>query len=391
MASGPIEFKVAQQQKAIDWGDGSKWGEPIPRKVGEGATGTAYLNGVPVGVMTNIEYGDATVRLNTDGEGRVTTTAQQARDEIDRGFKQATIVPTKAEIKQNYVEALAMQGLPCPTGGSTDSIANVMAASTHETLKAVAEDARRGFEQSRMGFDNLFVGRPLTRENLERAIDSVRSKITRVDVDKDGNPVVSLETTLPWPPEKVNIPVDFSVQIGDDVPKENLSMPNNIAPIAPVPTLKARAKTEAVEVAYRTAAIKLPELVRKQLIKRMAAKGGKRPSQARLSLAEEMLGGDEGSLIVAGILSLALSAGPEFVKSRMPWLDLERLAKELRLNVETKIVCAVADMLGMYLDGALDALKEAFGGSHLMLAESSAPDESALFSGVPKAESVGVR
>ena len=123
----------------------------------------------------------------------------------------------------------------------------------------------------------------------------------------------------------------------------------------------------------------------------MAAKGGKRPSQARLSLAEEMLGGDEGSLIVAGILSLALSAGPEFVKSRMPWLDLERLAKELRLNVETKIVCAVADMLGMYLDGALDALKEAFGGSHLMLAESSAPDESALFSGVPKAESVGVR
>ena len=107
MASGPIEFKVAQQQKAIDWGDGSKWGEPIPRKVGEGATGMAYLNGVPVGVMTNIEYGDATVRLNTDGEGRVTTTAQQARDEIDRGFKQATIVPTKAEIKQKVGEVIA--------------------------------------------------------------------------------------------------------------------------------------------------------------------------------------------------------------------------------------------------------------------------------------------
>jgi hypothetical protein len=122
----------------------------------------------------------------------------------------------------------------------------------------------------------------------------------------------------------------------------------------------------------------------------MASKGGKRPSQARLSLAEEMLSGDEGSLIVAGILSLALSASPEFIKSKMPWLDLDRLARELRLNVETRIACAVADMLGMYLDGALEALKEAFGGSQLLLAEGGKSDESALFSGVPKAESVGV-
>jgi len=158
------------------------------------------------------------------------------------------------------------------------------------------------------------------------------------------------------------------------------------------PSARQRATAEAIEVAYRTAAIKLPELVRKQLIKRMAAKGGKRPSQARLSLAEDMLSGDEGSLIVAGILSLALSASPEFIKSKMPWLDLNRLATELRLNVETRIACAVADMLGMYLDGALDALKEAFGGSQqLLLAEGGASDESALFNGVPKAESVGVR
>lgn len=158
------------------------------------------------------------------------------------------------------------------------------------------------------------------------------------------------------------------------------------------PSFKNRATAEAIEVAYRTAAIKLPDLVRKQLVKRMASKGGKRPSQARLSLAEEMLSGDEGSLIVAGILSLALSASPEFIKSKMPWLDLDRLARELRLNVETRIACAVADMLGMYFDGALEALKEAFGGSQqLLLAESSKPDESALFNGAPKAESVGVR
>lgn len=157
-------------------------------------------------------------------------------------------------------------------------------------------------------------------------------------------------------------------------------------------TLRQRAKTEAIEVAYRTAAIKLPDLVKRQLVKRMASKGGKRPSQARLSLAEEMLSGDEGSLIVAGILSLALSASPEFIKSKMPWLDLDRLAKELRLNVETRIACAVADMLGMYLDGALEALKEAFGGSQqLLLAEGGRSDESALFNGVPKAETVGAR
>jgi hypothetical protein len=48
-------------------------------------------------------------------------------------------------------------------------------------------------------------------------------------------------------------------------------------------------------------------------------------------------------------------------------------------------------MLGMYLDGALEALKEAFGGSQLLLAEGGKADESALFNGVPKAESVGVR
>jgi hypothetical protein len=157
------------------------------------------------------------------------------------------------------------------------------------------------------------------------------------------------------------------------------------------PSFKNRATAEAIEVAYRTAAIKLPDLVRKQLVKRMASKGGKRPSQARLSLAEEMLSGDEGSLIVAGILSLALSASPEFIKSKMPWLDLDRLARELRIGVETRIACAVADMLGMYLDGALEALKEAFGGSQLLLAEGGKADESALFNGVPKAESVGVR
>ncbi len=181
----------------------------------------------------------------------------------------------------------------------------------------------------------------------------------------------------------------------NDVTKETASMPGIYDPNAPVTpnppaSLRQRATAEAIEVAYRTAAIKLPDLVRKQLVKRMAAKGGKRPSQARLSLAEDMLSGDEGSLIVAGILSLALSASPEFIKSKMPWLDIDRLAKELRLNVETRIACAVADMLGMYLDGALDALKEAFGGSQLLLAEGGKSDESALFNGVPKAETVRV-
>jgi hypothetical protein len=47
-------------------------------------------------------------------------------------------------------------------------------------------------------------------------------------------------------------------------------------------------------------------------------------------------------------------------------------------------------MLGMYLDGALEALKEAFGGSQLLLAEGGKSDESALFNGVPKAETVRV-
>lgn len=391
---------IAQQQKGVEWGDGSKWGDeskwgdPIPAsKVAVGATGTAHLNGVPVGVLTNVEYGDATVmNLSTKPAG-VTNDTLVKQEAIDRGYAatmQAIDVPTRDEIKCSLLERVANDG----SRKVSEVMVDLVAESTHETYKAIAQvaeglrlqqDDRRAIQKA---FDELMD--PACR--LPNYIDFMQNRrITGVTTNKDGNPVVSLETTLPWPPEKVNIPVDFSVQIGDDVPKENLSMPDNIAPIAPVPTLKARAKQEAVEVAYRTAAIKLPELVRKQLVKRMASKGGKaKPSQARLSLAEEMLSGDEGSLIVAGILSLALSASPEFIKSKMPWLDLDRLARELRIGVETRIACAVADMLGMYLDGALEALKEAFGGSQLLLAEGGKSDESALFNGAPKAETVRV-
>ena len=503
MPSEPTLQKVAANQRipkgAMVSSDGEVVGKAAP------ARGMAYLNGVPVGVMTNIEYDDTTVRLNADGEGRVTTTAQQVREAIDRS---AISVPTEKEIERRMLENVMRdvpRFAPSPT---SEAIIRSVAASTHDTYRAiaqVAEGARLQHEASRVQFDNL-TSQPLTAENLQAVIDLVRGqvgtpinaaygqsgKITGVASDKDGNFVVSLEAQLRQPPTSVNIPLDFAPAIGDDervkntaqkfeelpaisieilnehfrlsgiqatlkslkshprlhgggydhrayyigrngeeyafdwfqgpsepsegfgrkfiecliargeiarrddVAKETASMPGIYDPNAPVTPnppvpLRQRATAEAIEVAYRTAAIKLPDLVRKQLVKRMATKGGKRPSQARLSLAEDMLSGDEGSLIVAGILSLALSASPEFIKSKMPWLDLNRLATALRLDVETRIACAVADMLGMYLDGALAALKEAFGGSQqLLLAEGGKSDESALFNGVPKVEMVRV-
>jgi hypothetical protein len=294
---------------------------------------------------------------------------------IDRASK-ALPVPTENEIKQAFLDRMAQEGYQFTSAPTLNSIASAVAASTHDTYRAiaqVAEDARLQHEASRAQFDNL-TSQPLTAEALKKAFDLMKASPSLPNLD-----------------DYYRNQLDNTPQIGDTVTKETASM-SMVLPPGVSPPLRQRATAEAIEVAYRAAAIKLPDLVRKQLIKRMAAKGGKRPSQARLSLAEDMLSGDEGSLIVAGILSLALSASPEFIKSKMPWLDLDRLAKELRLNVETRIACAVADMLGMYLDGALDALKEAFGGSQqLLLAEGGKADESALFNGVTKAESVGVR
>jgi hypothetical protein len=376
--------------------DGEVVGKATP------ARAMAYLNGEPIGFVGSIDYSGA-VHLNTDAGGRVTTTAQQVREAIDRS--NAISVPTRDEIKRSLLERVANDG----SRNASDVIVDLVAESTHETYKAiaqVAEGLRLQEEAHKVRFDNL-ASQPLTRENLKKAFAELtkpmptlpnytdflpNSKVTGVTTDKDGNAVVSLETQLQQPPANVNIPLDFAPAIGDDasvskplwptvhelgrmtvqertvwnacvehsldaakhggpVPpqdlvtyfKETTSMPTLGVNVNDPTTFTQRAKTEAIEVAYRTAAIKLPELVKKQLVKRMASKGGKRPSQARLSLAEEMLSGDEGSLIVAGILSLALSASPEFIKSKMPWLDLNRLAIELRLNVETCIACAVVD------------------------------------------------
>lgn len=430
------EMSVAGQQKvaagqkipagAMVTSDGEVVGKATPSRA------IAYPNGIPVGVLTSVEYGDATVMNLSAKPASVTNDAQQVKQEvIDRGYAatmQAIDVPIAPAISDN-------EGMSGPNAehvrewqqylhdhkdlraGKLLEISNcshprarewAYAHSDREHPNTVEQYANSNFCEV-----DWYAGKSLIKNYLRlRGItasvetDKTRWSDEKLAVARIIVRGITVDHTIPkqentwmrlaWEmftqiAPALGISLDKSTEIGDTVTKETASMSMVLPPGVPLP-LSQRAKTEAIEVAYRTAAIKLPDLVRKQLVKRMASKGGKRPSQARLSLAEEMLSGDEGSLIVAGILSLALSASPEFIKSKMPWLDLDRLARELRLNVETRIACAVADMLGMYLDGALEALKEAFGGSQqLLLAESSKPDESALFNGVPKAETVGVR
>jgi hypothetical protein len=88
-----------------------------------------------------------------------------------------------------------------------------------------------------------------------------------------------------------------------------------------------------------------------------------------------------------------MASGPIYFSATTKSIPVDDLNNRLKALGRKEIITSIKShpFAGMYLDGALEALKEAFGGSQqLLLAEGGRSDESALFSGVPKAETVRV-